>query len=492
MLKAVLRDSLVYGLASVLSKGLAIFLLPLYTRVLSPGDYGAYDLLITLGALANLVVALEIAQGLARYWADAHEPAERRRLASTSLWFSVLMYGLFLLLGLLAAPQLNALLLGDARYLDAFRLGIGFIAVNGIYYLLLNQFRWEMRSTAYALASVTYALFTLLFALVFCLWHGMGLEGVMLAQLLAALLASLLCLWLLRQTFGWQFDTGHLRAMLRFSTPLVPAGLAVFISLYINRFALNHFGSLEDVGHFGIGSRIAGLAALLILGIQAALTPLVYQHYRDPQTPGQIARLFSWFMAVALAGCLFLALFARELLMLFATPEFMAGAALVGVLAPSLLLSQMYIFAPGIAIAKKTHWQLWVTLMSAATSVAGNWLLVPLWGVWGAALATLLASLLFFICWLSLSQRLYPIPYAWRSLLPACVAFTACMLIDMRLEASGIGVHLILLLKSVLLLFLLYMVFACGLLTMSDLRNLWRLIGRRVYVFKERLHNPQG
>ncbi len=66
MLKAVLRDSLVYGLASVLSKGLAIFLLPLYTRVLSPGDYGAYDLLITLGALANVVVALEVAQGLAR------------------------------------------------------------------------------------------------------------------------------------------------------------------------------------------------------------------------------------------------------------------------------------------------------------------------------------------------------------------------------------------------------------------------------------------
>ena len=42
----------------------------------------------------------------------------------------------------------------------------------------------------------------------------------------------------------------------------------------------------------------------------------------------------------------------------------------VGVLAPSLLLSQMYIFAPGIAIAKKTHWQLWVTLLSAAASVA--------------------------------------------------------------------------------------------------------------------------
>lgn len=479
MLKAVLRDSLVYGLASLLSKGLAIFLLPLYTRVLSPGDYGAYDLLITLGALANLVVALEISQGLARFWADATEPGTRRRLASTSLWFSALMYGLFLVVGLLAAPQLNALVVGDARYLDAFRLGLGFIAVNGIYYLLLNQFRWELRSKAYAIASVAYALFTLLFALVFCLWLDLGLVGVMLAQLLAATVASLLCLWLLRHTFGWMFDARQLRAMLRFSAPLVPAGLAVFISLYINRFALNHFGSLQDVGHFAIGSRIAGLAALLILGIQAALTPLVYQHYRDPQTPGQIARLFSWFMAVALAGCLFLALFARELLMLFATPEFMAGAALVGILAPSLLLSQMYIFAPGIAIAKKTHWQLWVTLLSAAASVAGNWLLVPLWGIWGAALATLLSSSLFFLCWVSLSQRLYPIPYAWRALLLASLGFVACSVLGVELDGVGLALPLTLLLKCLLLLLLLVLLVASGLVPLADLRALVEQLRRR-------------
>src|SRR5471030_3242776 len=139
---------------------------------------------------------------------------------------------------------------------------------------------------------------------------------------------------------------------------------------------LIHFGSLEDVGLFGIGSRIAGLSALLILGIQAALTPLVYQHYREPETPHQVARLFGWFTAVALAGCLFLAVFARDLLAIFATAEYIRGASLVVFLAPALLLSQMYIFAPGIAIRKKTIWQLWVTLLSAAVSAAGNWLLV--------------------------------------------------------------------------------------------------------------------
>jgi O-antigen/teichoic acid export membrane protein len=450
---------------------------------LSPGDYGAYDLLITVAALVNLVVALEIAQGLARHWADAPEQAARRRLASTSLWFSVLMYGLFLLICLLAAPQLNTMLLGDTRYLDAFRLGVGFMAVNGIYYLLLNQFRWELRSKAYALVSVAYALLTLMFALVFCLSLGLGLVGVMLAQLLAALLAGLLCLWLLRQTFIWQFDVGQLLSMLRFSTPLVPAGLAVFISLYINRFALNHFGTLEDVGHFGIGSRIAGLAALLILGVQAALTPLIYQHYRDPQTPGQISRMFSWFMSVALAGCLFLGLFAHELLMLFATREYMTGAALVGVLAPSLLLSQMYIFAPGIAIAKKTHWQLGVTLVSAVVSLAANWVLVPLWGIWGAALATLLTSLIFFGCWLSLSQLLYRIPYSWKGLVLSSLGFIAFTSLGIEVDTMDLSVTLAIFFKGMLIILLVVLTVICGLFPLADLKFMLELMRRRLGIW---------
>lgn len=480
MLKAALRDSLIYGLASILSKGLMIFLLPLYTRVLSPGDFGAFDLLITLGALANLSIALEVSQGLARYWGDTEGGGQRRVLASTTFWFTLAMYGAFLVVTLWLSPRLNQLILGDASYLLAFRLGLGFIAINGVYYLLLNQFRWELRSKAYAIVSFCYALLTLVFALVLCLLCGWGLEGVMLGQLLAALCCSLMCLWLLRGTFGFTFDRLRLAAMLRFSIPLVPAGLAVFVSLYINRVALAHFSSLEEVGLFGIGSRIAGLSVLLILGIQAALTPLVYQHHKDPQTPAQIARLFSWFTALALAACLFLTVFSRELLTVFAPAEYLAGASLVVFLAPALLLSQMYIFAPGIAIQKKTMRQLWVTVFSAVVSALSNWLLVPHWGVKGAALATLFTAVVFFLTWLAVSQRLYRIPYDWRACLLGIAGFVGCALASVELDRLDLYLPLSLALKSLLMAVLLIVVVASGLLPMNDVRAMLTQLRRRM------------
>jgi O-antigen/teichoic acid export membrane protein len=472
MIRMVLKDSLVYGLSLILTKGLAVLLLPIYARAMSIHDFGAYDLLVTLAVLGNLIITLEISQGLARHWVDASDKAGKVQLASTALYFTVGMYILFLAVGLFFIKPLGVWLFDGRDYTTALRLGLGFIAANGLYYLLLNQLRWELRSKAYAAVNFAYALVTLLLASVFCFRFQMGIEGAMLSQLLAAAFAALLSLWLLRGSFAWRIDGRALRAMLAFSLPLVPAGLAIFVSLYINRLALSHFTTLEDVGLFGMGTRIAGLVSLLIMGVQAALTPLVYQHYQEKETPERVARLFGWFLALALAACLCLTLFARELLQIVATSEYDRGARLVVFLAPALLLSQMYIFAPGIGIRKKTYWQLWITLLTAVVSAVGNYLLVPRWGITGAAVVALLSASVFFACWVRASQWLYPIPYAWKSVIWPLIVFAFCAATGFWVE--GIGLHwlLTLAIKGALILILMPVLVGSGLLPWSDVRCL--------------------
>ena len=467
MIKNALKDSLIYSFSSILSKGLTVFLLPIYTRILSPGEYGAYDLLITVGILANLVVSLEISQGLARYWGDTENSEQKIKLASTTLWFSVLMYSLFLFISELFSPELTHYLFNETRFLPAMKLGLGIIALNGIYLLLLNQFRWELRSREYATVSIIYAGMTLGFVSLYCLGFQMKLEGILLAQLSATSLSLLLSGWWLRKSFNWEFENAALINMLHFSIPLVPAGMAVFISLYINRFALSHFTSIEEVGIFGIGSRIAGLSSLLVIGIQSALTPLIYQNYRNPDTPAHIAKLFHGFLSVALIGCLSLILFAEEILSIFTTPDYIDSAILVSYLAPAILLSQMYIFAPGIAIRKKTHWQLWITLCSAIISIIGNGLLVPIWGTVGAALATLLSSTIFLSLWLIASQRLYQIPYAKTQIGTSSVAFIICLLLGNHLGQINLPYMHIFIIKLGCLIFLMLVILMTRLLPIS-------------------------
>jgi O-antigen/teichoic acid export membrane protein len=223
--------------------------------------------------------------------------------------------------------------------------------------------------------------------------------------------------------------------MLRFSLPLVPSGIAVFASFHINRLMLNALGTLQDVGLFGFASRLAGVVTLVLIGVQA-LTPLVYAHHHQPETPARLARLLEGFSAAALVACLVLGLFGAELVLLLATPHYADAAPLVGWLSAAAILAQLYIFAPGIAIAKKTHWQLAITFGSAVTGVALNALLIPSWGIWGATLATLGAGAVFFGAWMAAGQRLYPLPLRLGRIAAAVGLFILLGLAAPLLDAS--------------------------------------------------------
>ncbi len=473
MIGALWRDGAIYAAGSILARGIALLMLPLYTRVLAPADYGALDLIVTCGVLINLVVPLETAQALARFWNEREAGVPRRRLAGTAWSFTLAGYALFAAITLPLAEPIAHALLGDVRHTAALRAGLAFIAINGLFLLLQNQFRWELRPRAYAAFSVLYALLTLALVAAFALGLGAGLEGVLWAQFAAAALCTGLSLWWLRGTLSLVLHRADLAEMLRFSLPLVPAGIAVFASFYINRLMLNALATLDDVGQFGIASRLASMVTLVLVGIQGALTPLIYAHHHESETPARLARLFEGFVAVALVACLAIGLFGRELIATFATADYAAAAPLLIWLAPAALLAQMYIFAPGIAIAKKTTWQLLITLSSAVLGAALNGVLIPIAGPAGAAIATLAAAALFFGAWLAASQKLYPLPLRGGALAAATLLYVLVAAATPALDASlGVG-PLAWVAKLALLLVITLAMFTLGLLRLQTVRGLF-------------------
>lgn len=469
MIKVLFRDTLIYGLAAIISRGLSLLALPIYTRMLAPADYGALDMIMVAGSLATLIVALEVSQALSRFYADASNESARRIMASTALWFTILSYSVALLAAMAAAEPLAAALLGPGMDIP-FRIGASYIAINGIFYLIQNQLRFELRSKAYSALSLLYAVSTVGLSALLGYVLDLGLNGVLLAQLAAASLAVGLGLRLLHGSFGLCFDRQVLREMLVFSMPLVPSGLATFLTLYANRLLLNAMTSLEAVGLFGVATRIAGAAALLIVGLQAALTPLIYVHYKEPETPARLAKIVEGFTSVAFACCLALGLFAQELLTAFTEPRYWPAAGLVLALAPATLLNQMYIFFPGIAIARKTYQQLAIFVVTASIGLLTNWLFIRAFGLVGAVLATLLTSMLFLGLWISTSQRLYALPIRWMRVALFCTAYAAAGLAGLEIQGRGLSPAETLQWRLALLMLFVASAPLIGLIRVSDLR----------------------
>ena len=160
MLRTFFKDSVIYTLPSIVSKGMTLLLIPLYTRVLSPADYGSLDLLLVFMSIINLTVALEVSQGVARYYSMASEPLNKIEYASTAFWFTLGCYSLFAVIASVNSEQLSSLVMAREGFGNVFQVAILYIWANGLFYLIQNQFRWELRSKRYAIVSILSAVTT--------------------------------------------------------------------------------------------------------------------------------------------------------------------------------------------------------------------------------------------------------------------------------------------------------------------------------------------
>lgn len=407
MIKHVLKDSAVYGLSSVILRGMGIILVPLYTRVMPPQDFGAFELILTFGAIANLLVALEVSQGQARFWNDA---SDKVRLASTAVWFTTLMYILFTLFSLYFASEISYYLIGTQEYQDEYKIGVLFIALNGIYQIIIEQFRWDLKSKTYAAIALLQVLL-LCVGVFICYEIGYGLEGILLSQIVAVLAALITSTILVRKQISFIIDYEILEKMIRFSLPLVPAAMGTLIYTHIGRLVLNHYHGLDQVGQLGLAMRISGIAIILFSGIRLGITPLIYKHYKESKTPDHLARLFNAVFATALLFCLSVSLFSHELIGILAPRDYSVSSILLGALSLSAVLFQVYVFFPGIALRKKTTLQIYITMITAMVCLVSNMLLTPKMGAIGVGISSLLSSLTFITLWIAFSQKLYFVPF---------------------------------------------------------------------------------
>lgn len=464
--RSFLKDSLVYMLPTILAQGVNFFLVPLYTRVLSPSDYGVIDMLKVFSSLALLVVALEISQGFGRFFVDEKTDSGKKMISSTSLLFTVFTFSIFLLLCQLFAPFLSKLILGEDDLVFIFRIGSIYIAITGVSLFLDTQLRYELKSKQYSIKNILLFLVTAFTSVVLSYVMNLKLLGMVIGLLIGSLVSLIYGAWLLRSSYHLKINKEKLVEMLLFSIPLVPTGFAVFFSSYMDRLMINYYLSLNDVGLYGIGFRVGSIVILLISGVNRSLAPLIYNHYEEIDTPNQISNIFRYFIALAILFYVTLSLFSIEILTLLTTAIYYESSKIIIYIVPAILLSQMYIFAPGLGIEKKTKKIMFINIGGALCTILLNWIFIPNFGYKGAAFATFLTYLIVFIVYMSVSQRYYFIPFQWKNII-----FSAFLSVPLAVSSFYInfGIYYNIIVKILLIVLLPFIFIISGLIRKEEM-----------------------
>lgn len=464
MKKNLLTGSFTYGAVTIFSRFAAIILIPILTRFLSPDEYGALNIVITTVQLVTLIVTLEISQAVTFYFNNRNE-TDREQYPATALWFSLSLYLIFILIIIVTGGFISDLFSEIHIGKKMIKSGALLLAANGTFFFLQNQLRLEFKSKQYAILSVGYVVLTCLGAILGAIFFEQPPTGVILGQAIGASIINIGGFFLMWYRFRIGVNRSKLRQMLRYSLPLVPAGLLLIGGQQAPKFLLGFYGSLEDVGIYGLASQIAGFAGLAILGVQTAITPSVLANHHLEETPRELGKLFEDFTIVALFFCCFLTVYSPELVLIFSTGSYSAAAGYVPLLAFSIALNGLYIFFPGKIIRGKSALQLYASAGGFIVSILAGVILIKLYGIKGAAVSSLLSAATFITIWYYLSQKLYLLPIRWLLIFKSVLLAVAVCLGATFLLPSGFNWYVILL-KAVVLGLLVFLIAKDKLITL--------------------------
>jgi O-antigen/teichoic acid export membrane protein len=255
-----------------------------------------------------------------------------------------------------------------------------------------------------------------------------------------------------RYQLGLQFDRSLLRAMNHFGTPLVPAALALWAINLIDRFFINGYKGQAENGIYSLAVRVSSVIIFVMTAFQLAWPAFAYSIKDD----GIAKRTYSYVLTYLLfATCwlsLALGVLAPWLVRILAPNEFHRSAEAVPVLCFATAAYSGYsVLAIGIGRMRQTQFNWVVSGAAALVNVAFNIVLIPRYGMMGAAIATLAAYLALFVgMWLR-SRRIYPVPYQWRRILTLASVAAGLTILGREVGSLPLAIALSLLYPLVLL-----------------------------------------
>jgi O-antigen/teichoic acid export membrane protein len=441
-LKRLGKHSAIYGLGGLVSRILAVLLLPLYTRYLSPSDYGKVETLVALSTVAGIALRLGITSALFRFYFDSPEPERRRLVLRTSFWFTMTMASAGLVAGVALSPSISELLFGSPDDWELVAASFVNLWVNMNYEQLTSLFRLEERSTAFVSASLANIFLTVAATLVLVVPLDQGPLGVIVGNFVGTLLVYLALVGYRREQLGLQFDRGLLREMNRFGVPLMPTALFLWVTNFSDRFFLVKLADTTEVGLYSVGVRIASAMVLMLTAFRLAWPAFAYSIEDDREARRTYAYVLTYLVLVTTWVATGLTLLSPWIVEWLAAPAFASASRVVGPLAFAAVAFGGYIVvAIGLGRARRTQFNWVVTGAAAAVNVTLNLILIPPYGMMGAAVATISAYATMFVGMSWWGQRVYRIPYQWRRVTTAALA-GAALAVGGKLIGGGIAVAL--------------------------------------------------
>lgn len=454
--KSLLRSIIIYGFGNVSVKLVGLVLLPLYTnpKLLSVDEYGAMGLLDISAQILIALFSLSLYAAYARWYWDKEYYNSRKTIFFSCFSTLTLLAILLSASGIFASEPISRLLFNKDAFASALKLMFIAASMQLLIDFTLTQMRVEEKPGFYITTNIIRLVVILATTIYFLKYEHRGLTGIYEAQIIGNSLFLLITSRYIFRSMEARFSFPVLKDIIMFSMPLALAALSNVLLAVFDRYVLNYKSTLLNVGIYTQAYKIANTTKVFIISsVQLALAPAIFKIMYRPDHKLIYSKIMTWFTIIVVYFSLFLSLFGLEITKVFTTGTIYWDAyKLIPILSLGITFSMLKdVSITGLQITKRTKIIGLMLTIIAIFNLGINMLLVPVLGVYGAALSSLISQFIFFIVLYFYAQKYYPIPYRLDKVGIIIISGIILFLIGSLVNDKALEIRIIV--KTVILIF---------------------------------------
>lgn len=440
-IKHLLKHSIIYSISNVALKASGVILLPIYTHYFSVQEYGRLGLILVIVVLMSQSLILGQGMSIIRYNNSSEFSDKSNSILFTLTVLVMISIILFILLTESFLVQIAGWFGDAALYKEYLNIAIYIIAFTTLNNLFLSKIRADDKSVLYTISAVAKVILMIVTSIYLIVVLGLGIKGALYSQLAGEVVQTVIVLPTMIKQMKIKFEHSIIRHTIKFGVPLVFSAMAINLLNGSDRFILKFLSGETELGLYELGYRVAGIVNMfVVMPFGLTLMPIAYKIYNQAGDKEYYKKLKTYVAFVLVWSGLAIAIFGKELVELFASQSsyYQAASVVPFIVLAYLLYGISMISSLGMYLTGNSHYMAYITILSTALNIGLNFLLIPHYGMIGAAINTVIAYAI--LDWLSnvASNKYYKIEYENKKLLQVFAAGIVFFIISGYLITSSL------------------------------------------------------
>jgi O-antigen/teichoic acid export membrane protein len=412
MSSKVFKNSSYYMLASLLPVAVSFFMLPIYTRYLTPTDYGVLALVLSLQMFLLPLMTLKINDSILRFYYDYSHDREKLNtyISTIFIFITILSTSVLILLLYYLDSILEFVFPYTVGYNDIFLLGIISSYFNIFVLISVHLLRVQEKAKLFMKISIFLFIISLCVNILEVIVFERGIYGAIEASLISILVSFFTYMFFTKEFLTIRFDKALIWGPLKFSLPLIPHSVSGLIFMYSDRIILERYVTISAIGLYMFSDKIAMLFKMIVNEFNNAFSPYFNKKSKESKKNAieetqKIALTFVYFTSMLIS---LVAIFSVEIVYILFSEKYFETWIMIPLLSSSYIFRSLYCFSSsGLFYEKKTGKVAIITIIAGLSNIGLNLWLIPIYGIMAAIYTTIFSFFLTYLMSELISYKIY-------------------------------------------------------------------------------------